>query len=320
MRDDDVVAAEPAMTDPAPILIFAYNRPDKLEGLMASLEVCPEYRSSPISIFIDGPKSELEYERVQQVLAVAKARAPKHAQIHAREENQGLRASIMQGVSQILSEQDCAIILEDDLDVSPNLLTYFNLALQKYRANDRVWSISAYMYDVPGLSRKADALFLPFANPWAWATWDTRWNAFASGKTNDHFPHDCQPFKANFDGLGVRDFTSIQRLNRQGLVSSWFMNWYLAMFNEGGLTLWPPRPLVSNQGVASGTHASALNIHRFLPRAPVDKEFMPELPSQVKIDYNAWDQIRRSRDVRLQRLVSILGGYKRRLKRWLGAN
>lgn len=300
----------------APILIFAYNRPEKLRGLLDSLKHCPEFEASPVFIFIDGPKSKDDAIKVRETERVARSFGPSHAQLTVREGNKGLKQSILAGVSLAMDKFDRAIILEDDLVVSPRILSYFNQALELYERQDRVWSISAYMYDAPAFRSRENAIFLPFANPWGWATWKNAWQKFEE-KPCPNAPIKSKSFREGFDGHGVRDFSSILELDRQGLVSSWFINWYCTIFLNGGLTLFPPRPLVSNEGVASGTHASKFNFHRFLRRPPLSSVFEPKLPSEISVDFGAIDEIRKSRDVRIQKMISKLGALRRKASRKL---
>jgi hypothetical protein len=298
---------------PAPILVFAYNRPDKLEALLRSLAACPELEGTDISIYVDGPKNDCDRERVARVKEIARSKAPGHAQILARAENFGLKRSIMTGVTDTLEQHESVVVLEDDLIVSPQLLAYFNSALTAYAGNERVASLTGYMFNVPQLAKRNTSFFLPFPNPWGWATWRSRWRSFIDGKNQIAAELDSRRFRQSFDAHGVRDFTSILELDQADLLSSWFINWYLSVFMHSGLTLWPPQPLVCNQGDGGGTHATTFNLHRFLPRPPLSESFLPQLPDFVSLDYTAWDLIANSNDVKLQKLMSKVGGLRRRL-------
>jgi len=296
-----------------PILIFAYNRPEKLDSLLKSLAACPELESSEISIYVDGPKSDNEKERVSRVKEIARSKAPGHARIFVRPDNFGLKRSIMTGVSETLERYESVIVLEDDLIVSPQLLSYFNSALAAYADDDRIASLTGYMFNVPQLATRNSSFFLPFPNPWSWATWRSRWRSFADGENQAAVALHSRTFRQSFNAYGVRDFASILELDRAGLVSSWYINWYLSIFLDAGLTLWPPQPLVANQGGGGGTHATTFNFHRFLPRPPLSKEFLPQLPDAVYLDYEALDLIAGSTDAKLQKFVSQVGGLRRRI-------
>lgn len=299
---------------PAPILVFGYNRPDKLDQVLLSLKACPEFEGSWVTIFVDGPKNASDREKVEQVREVARSHKSSNVDIRVRDTNIGLKNSIREGVNRIFEDHETAIILEDDLVVAPGILSYFNSALREFAEDHRVWSVSAYMYEVPSYREKQEAFFLPIANPWGWATWRHCWQSPELNETEVSALLKSPSFRKYFDGLSVRDFSSILALDEGGLVNSWFIHWYLKIFRSGGLTLWPPQSMVLNVGDADGTHASALNLHRFLEKSPLSPTFVPKMPKHVRVDFNALDGIRQSQDARLQRIISKLGGYKRRMK------
>lgn len=299
---------------PAPILVFAYNRPEKLLQTLISLKECPEFDESAVSIFVDGPKDDTDRYKVDQVRDIARSFDACNVTMHFRELNAGLKKSIRAGVNATFEKHEMAIIIEDDLRIAPTGLSYFNRALEKYQNCERVWSISGYMHEVPQFADRNEALFLPMPHPWGWATWRRSWNRPEVQPNRRNALLKSSSFRTYFDALGYRDYAAILALDEKELVNSWFMHWYLKMFENSGLSLWPPRSLITNNGIASGTHASSFNFHRFLPRSPLPFSFHPELPAEVAIDFNALDFIRASRDVRLTRVVSRLGGHKRILK------
>lgn len=299
---------------PAPILVFSYNRPEKLDQVLHSLKACPEFADSAVTIFVDGPKNAANISKVKQVQNVACAHAAKNICIRTREENLGLKNSIREGVSATLEAHESVIVIEDDLVVAPGTLTYFNKALRQFSDNERVWSVSAYMYEVPQCRNRDEAFFLPFPNPWGWATWKRCWQMPELNERQVSSILASRSFRTYFDAISVRDFASILALDGRGLVDSWFIHWYLKMFIAGGLSLWPPRSMIENAGTSAGTHASRLNVHRFLKKSPLPCNFVPKIPDEVVVDFHVLDQIRDSRDARLQRLNSILGGHKRRIR------
>ena len=70
-----------------------------------------------------------------------------------------------------------AIVLEDDILVSPVFLDYMNDALNRYEREKRVWSISAWSHpiDSTGLG---DSYFWCIPHCWGWASWNDRWQYF----------------------------------------------------------------------------------------------------------------------------------------------
>mgnify|MGYP003846099977 CR=1 FL=1 len=55
----------------APIVVFAYNRPNHLLRCLNSLLTNPESAESSLHVFVDGPKSDLDKEVVNQCVNIA---------------------------------------------------------------------------------------------------------------------------------------------------------------------------------------------------------------------------------------------------------
>lgn len=300
--------------DTIPIAIFAFNRPEKLETLLKSLDQCPEFSHSEVYIFLDGPRHSADSAGVYEVRKIANSRRRTGLHIIELDINQGLKKSLMAGISYVLGRHECVVVLEDDLVVAPGALHYFHSALKKYEDVERVWSICGYAFDLGTEVSRRGAMFLPFCLPWGWATWRRAWNEF-SEKDRVHFDQaDSRSFRTAFDA-GVRDFAEILDLDRRGEVSSWFINWYLEVFLHGGITLFPPAPLVTNAGMRGGTHASRFNPYGLLKRPAKMHIGSIDFPNEICIDFSELDRVGRSFDARLQKGISTMGRFKRSLRR-----
>jgi GT2 family glycosyltransferase len=161
----------------APIVIFAYNRPTELKQTCEALFRCKGIEQHQIIVFCDGAKSESDGIKTGQVLHYLTTIAEdRPIQIVSSEKNQGLARSVIQGVSTVLDKNDAVIVLEDDLVVSPNFLSYMNQALEFYKDDAGVFSISGYSPKIkfPPTYEK-DVYFSSRASSWGWATWKDRW-------------------------------------------------------------------------------------------------------------------------------------------------
>ena len=149
----------------APIVIFAFNRPEALQKLLDSLGMNSFYEESDKYIFIDGPRCEEDKAKVDEVITIARKVA---SNISISPVNRGLGNSIIAGVS--------TIVLEDDLICAPNFLSYMNQALDFYENDNKIISICGY-----GLKIKrprgyvGDVYLLGRSSSWGWATWKDRW-------------------------------------------------------------------------------------------------------------------------------------------------
>ena len=159
----------------APIVVFAFNRLDSLRGTIESLLANTEARESHLFVFVDGPRKEKEseQEKVAKVREYVKSiRGFQAIDYSFHETNQGLGPSIIEGVSKVFSKYGEAIVLEDDLIVSSNFLSFMNQGLDKYWNESQVFSICGYSnkVNVP-TGYQADAYFCPRSSSWGWATW-----------------------------------------------------------------------------------------------------------------------------------------------------
>jgi len=87
-------------------------------------------------------------------------------------------------------------------------------------------------------------------------------------------------------------------LERQmkGEVDSWAIRWYWTSFNAGGLTLFPPRSLVMNEGADSNaTHGKlGARIRNLLPRKKVSlDETAPTLPDLITVEPKAFFSVKK---------------------------
>lgn len=304
----------------AAIAIFAYDRPQHLEAMLASLFRCRGVERAPIVVFSDGPRGDRDRQDVLRVRQLLAELPRERVELVLAERNKGLKRSICDGVSAMTARHGRVIVLEDDLEMSPAALDYFNAALDKYADEMRVWSVSGYIHDVPRLRDRDDAFFLPFAQPWGWATWERAWRRFDPEAEIADDLLASRAFRHAFSANGISDYATMLELARDGYIDSWFVRWYLAMFREGGLSLFPPASLVTNRGVSggSGSHGGRLNPYDLLvrPRPPCDRRF--RLPDAIAVDFPALDAIPRSWEASVLRFNHRAGSMKRRLLRRLG--
>jgi hypothetical protein len=301
---------------PAPVAIFAYKRVAHLKRLFETLRQNAEFSATDIVIFVDGPKGEADASEVAKVREFAANTGLSNVRARISERNQGLRRSICAGVTAMCAEYGRVIVLEDDLITSPVLLRYFNTALDRYVDDTNVYSISAYIYDCPQLREFERALVLPLTNSWGWATWQRAWSDFKPDAKPDIGMLNSASFRNSFDLGGFYPLSALLRQAVEGRVDSWFIFWYLHIFERGGVTIYPPRRYVENYGLREGaTHGSALNPYDLFAHRPPLLDRLVEFPEASRKDYWAMDVLKASREVTLHRHISNLGRIRRSLLR-----
>jgi hypothetical protein len=125
-------------TQDAAIVLFAYNRPDKLRQTLQSLRAAhgalvaliPAAVDIPIIVALDGPRSsELDKRAVHEVEIIVRANLP-NAEVLKERVNRGLPALLLQTLDQLFSRRTIqrAICIEDDVQLSRTSLLALLLA------------------------------------------------------------------------------------------------------------------------------------------------------------------------------------------------
>ncbi len=262
----------------APIVVFAYNRPNHLLRCLNSLLTNPESAESSLHVFVDGPKSDLDKEMVEQCVSIAQGIVGfKSLDVVVNDKNHGLARSIRTGVNSVFQNNESLIVIEDDLIVASNALRFLNSGLDKYRSSEKVASIQLFQYPI-GIDLQ-EPVFLRGADCWGWATWKKNWEKveFDPVKLLNQLSQNRNDF--NLDG-SAHFYEMLQDLADRS-IDSWAICWHASMYLEGKMSLYPPESLCLNTGSdGSGTHASTVDY--FSVTLGSAREWF--LPSQVEED------------------------------------
>ncbi len=244
----------------APVVLFAYNRADKLENCIKHLEKCREAYDSDLFIFCDGPKRTPDegVEKVRKFVNKYKSLSKfKSVTVTTQKENRGLASSIIAGVTEIVDIYGKVIVVEDDLIVLPSFLRFLNGGLSYYEDDMNYGSICGFNYPLKKItSYNIDVFATRKADCWGWATWADRWNDGAwkdidlKGYLNNWKQRlDVEKMEAGLDRL--------MYLQYKGKIDSWAVRWIYYLYQKGQLTVYPLKSHVINDGFdGSGTHCA----------------------------------------------------------------
>lgn len=240
----------------APIILFVYNRFSHTSRVVNALLANVHASSSDLFIYSDAPKTEQAKKDVEKIRSyLREIRGFKSITIIERETNFGLAKNIIDGVTSVMNEYGKAIVLEDDLLVSPYFLTYMNKALDIYEKEEQVISIHGYVYPV----RKSlpEIFFIKGADCWGWATWKRGWDLFCSDGKYLLKEIEKRNLKKEFDFDNSYPYYRMLKHQIEGKNNSWAIRWYASAFLHNKLTLYPGRSLVNQIGMdGSGTHCN----------------------------------------------------------------
>lgn len=270
----------------APIALFVYNRPQHTERTVKFLKQNELASESRLFIFSDGAKTTADDDKVKEVREfIKKIDGFKSVELIESKTNLGLANSIISGVTRLTKEYGQVIVFEDDLISSPYTLTYFNEALNRYRDQEKVMHIGAYMY-VLGDKNLPQSFFYRAATSWGWATWDRAWQ---------NFEPNIDTLIKQFDTKKRNAFSIEKSMNfwkqmqgfKKGKNNSWAIRWYASIFLKGGLTLNPSQSLVNNIGHdGTGVHSGMNDIYNVIINPKSIKEFPTVIEENIAA-YNA---------------------------------
>jgi len=239
-----------------PIVVFCFNRPVHLQKTLDALKL--NYLSSLSDLFIysDGPKHSNDESKVQLVRdIISNIEGFKSVNVINRESNMGLAASVISGVNEVLDKYDACIVLEDDLETSPYFLTYLNEALNYYKGNTNIFSVSGFCppIHIPK-EYKYESFLFPRINSWGWGTWKDRWVKVDWEVKGFHeFIYD-KGLRSKLAEQGA-DLPIMLLKQQQGKIGSWAVRFNQACFNSGATNIYPVCSLVRNLGAdGTGTH------------------------------------------------------------------
>jgi hypothetical protein len=251
--------------DFAPVAAFFYKRPAHSARLLRSLAACELAGETDLHIFCDAAKARIDQPAVREVRELARGVTGfRSVRVVEREENWGLSRSVTSATAELCERFGRVIAVEDDLVVAPGFLRFLNHGLNRYETEARVMQISGFQFDLR--ATPADrSVFLPLISCWGWATWKRAWRAYdpQAGGFDEIAADADRRHRFNLDG--AYDYASLLKRQQEGSVDSWGVRWYLSVFRQDGVVLYPPRSLVSNEGFdGSGTHkvAAADNVAR----------------------------------------------------------
>ena len=273
----------------APIALFTYNRPDKTKRVIESLMQNAEAKDSDLFIFSDGPKNEKAVEGVKANREYLQAfKDSLHLRegwggsitIIEREKNWGLANSLIAGITEVVNKYGKVIVVEDDLVLSPYFLKFMNDGLEKYKDEEKVGAISAYVY--PSENNYPENFFLRYFLCWGWATWKRSWDLL---ETDSRVLLRKMRFKKNeFDVGGNAGAYGNLYCTKVGIVDSWWVRIYASWFLANKLTLYPGSSLVSNGGDdGSGTHSTT---YRETSPTDIDVSMHPVILTDVRVEEN----------------------------------
>ena len=252
-----------------PVILFAYARPDHLGH---TLECLRENQVPLIYAFSDGPRTPDKASAVAQVREMLRAIDWCEVVLCERETNLGLGRSILTGVTEVLGKHESAIVFEDDLVCVPGTYDYLSTALEHYKDDSRVMSVTGWTHP---LITPSDITGQPYfdgrAECWVWGTWTRAWQVMQENAIT--LLQKCKAEGIDVYRYGA-DLPAMAKVELQkNIWAVRFLYWHIL---NRGLCLRPPWSMVEHNGFdVNATNASNESWAKNLPLKP-----SPPIPTQ----------------------------------------
>jgi len=292
-----------------PVIIFCYKRLDCVSSAIARLRTNFLAASTDVYVYSDGPATSSEAEDVKNVRSFLKSvKGFKSLTVIESVENKGLAASVIHGVSEILTDNEAVIVLEDDLLASANFLNFMNEALSFYRDNSKVFSVSGYTFPLRlPAGYASDVYFTQRASSWGWATWRDRWEKI------DWDVADYRSFTKNsaavkqFNRMGS-DMSGMLARQMRGEINSWAIRWCYQQFRSGTYSVFPVKSKIQNIGFGeAATHTQAIQNARFATELDRSGKTKFRFTEEVGLEPSLIKQFRAKYNILTRLKYKILG-------------
>jgi hypothetical protein len=250
----------------APIILFVYNRYEHTKKTVESLKLNKLSSNSSLFIFADGNKNSKDKKSVNEVREyITAVTGFKEIKIIFRERNFGLADSVISGVSEVIRKYGKAIILEDDIIISPYFLKFMNEALDYYENDENIFTISGYNFPVTApKSYKYDIYISPRPSSWGWATWKNRWDEVDWNPVENPLLKRRKSLHSLLDKAG-KDLAPMLLKSVEGKISSWAVKYSFTQIQKNAFCIFPLKSLAKN----IGTDATGTNFDRTTKRYDV---------------------------------------------------
>ncbi|HXB01659.1 MAG TPA: hypothetical protein VNV15_02435 [Opitutaceae bacterium] len=230
------------MTDPIPVVLFAYARPVHLARALACLR---ENGVPLIHAFADGAKDATDAGAVAEVRALLRAVDWCEMNLVEREKNLGLGRNVLAGVSETASRYDAFIVWEDDLVCVPGAYDWLCAALRHFANDPRVLSVTGWTHPRVAPTDVGDQPYFDGrAESWGWGSWPRAWQGMKEETAWQKLrlaERQGMP-RATYGADLPRMARTEQRKNL------WAARWLYHHFQHGGLCLRPPWSMVEHSG------------------------------------------------------------------------
>ena len=274
------------MTTQNAVLMLVFNRPDVTEQVFQAVR---NARPPRLYVAADGPRpgQPQEEETTARVREVFK-HVDWPCEVHTRflTENLGCRNAVSSAIDWFFSKEEQGIVLEDDVLPSPAFFSYCDTMLERYKHDERVFSVVGNNLVEPWYQHPESYFFSKVFFVWGWASWRRAWQHYdvnMSAWPNTRLQVNALPYTPN-QKLHHAYWDLVFDLAFKNQISTWDHQWTFAHWENNAVCVTPANNLVRNIGFgADATHTSGSD-PVYVKRLQVAQQFAPGGSSPPVVD------------------------------------
>lgn len=248
-----------------PVAFIVFNR---LDCAMEVFEKIRQAKPEKLYVIADGARADRagEAEKVNAVRHYIESNIDWECQVQYNysDKNLGSKYRIYSGLNWVFSQEEQAIVLEDDCVPSEDFFRYCQELLQLYAHDSNVWMISGINV-LRNQDSKEQYFFAKFSEIWGWATWKRAWAQIDIEMDSWPAARKEGALKYAYDFFSYRCYLREADHQVESRRDAWDIPWRYTMLLHHGLGIVPKENMVSNIGCG---RADASNTTE-----PVDTDF-----------------------------------------------
>ena len=173
----------------SPVAVFTYNRYEEIMKVMSALSKNIGADQTDVYVFSNAPIPTVENDeetvtKIREDLRRFSGFFRSYTVVN-RTVNEGSNVNMYDGISQVINKYGRIIVLEDDILTAPAFLPFMNQALDRFEAEQDVFSICGYNPVTMKSRLQGDSFSYDVFRSWGWATWKRCWDTFSMEEGKD---------------------------------------------------------------------------------------------------------------------------------------
>jgi hypothetical protein len=241
-----------------PVLFLIFRQPEVTRRVFEQIRAA---KPTKLYVAADGPRANrLDDIADCEATRAVVANIDWNCELHTRflPSNLGLKRAVSSALDWFFEAEEEGIILEYDCLPDPSFFPYCETMLERYRNDDRVFSITGNNIQADIQRGDGDYYFSRFTAVWGWASWRRSWSLWRPKLEDFEVFLDTKVIESTVtDKKGQEFWIKTFEAVHAGLnVTTWAFCLIYAQLKQGGYCVVPNRNLIMNIGFGvEGTNA-----------------------------------------------------------------